>query len=388
MPMTNRTVCFFNTNPVWGGGENWHASYARLLRDRGWPVLVVARRGGELAERLRGEPGITLHETRLGNLSFLNPLRLRSLSSLFRRHDVGTVLFALPSDMKAGGLAARMAGVPRIIYRRGIAVPVKNSALNRWLFRSVITDLIVNSRETLRTVLENNPDLVAPERIHHIPNGIDVPALDRAVLTADAKEAHGETLFPRALGELRIGTAGRLTEQKGHRYLLEAAQILKKKEISFTMFIAGKGELQEKLEEMATKLDVADVVRFPGFVEDLPAFYRSLDVFVLPSLWEGFGYVLAEAMTLRLPTVAFNISNIPELCMDGETGLLVPPHHADALAEALETLLRDPDQRARMGEAGRARIIKHFGMERTLAALEALLEGRAPGMGGDAADAG
>lgn len=361
--MQPKSLCFFNSNRPWGGGEHWHFQNALLARDKGYRVCAVAGKGSELAKRFADQPGIRLFTPKLGALSFLDPIRLLRLARFFRQEEVDSVLLCLPRDVKAGGLAAKLAGVRDIIYRRGIAVPVRDSALNRLLFGKVLTKLIVNSQETKRCVLSANPDLLPQERIHQIYNGFDVAAFDARP---------SAPLLARRPGELVIGTAGRLTPQKGQHLLIEAAALMKASAPPFRVLIAGTGELEAQLKAQVRSLGLEEQVQFVGFVHDMKAFHLSLDIFALPSLWEGFGFVLAEAMTMGLPVAAFGVSSIPEVVSPGETGLLCQPDAA-SLAQSLLRLLRDPELRATLGAHGRARVEERFDMHRTFADLELCL---------------
>ena len=335
-------------------------SSALMARDHGYRVSVVAGRDGVLARRLASAPGIELLPLRLGGMSFLNPVVMAGLTRFFRREAVDAVLLCLPRDVKAGGVAAKFADVPDIIYRRGIAVPVRDRWSNRLLYGRVVTKLIVNSRETARCVLAENPRLIEPERIHLIYNGFDVAAFD----------ARESAPTPRRSGEIVIGNAGRLTRQKGQHLLLEAVALLRQRGAPpFRVRIAGIGELEDELKNQAGSLGLDDVVEFVGFVEDMKAFQQGIDIFALPSLWEGFGFVLAEAMCLSRPVAAFDVSSIPEVVEDGVTGLLSPPT-AEGLADNLLRLLNDAPLRARLGAAGRLRLMERFDVRRTFAALE------------------
>lgn len=361
---TRDAVCLCNTNRAWGGGEKWFLEHALLLHGRGWRVCCVAGRGSVLAERLRSHPDIPLLELGLGNLGFLNPLTLLRLAGFFRQQQVRTLIMALPSDVKAAGLAAKLAGVPRILFRRGIALPTRNTALNRFLFRRVLTGLICNSEHTRDMVLSENPDLMPRERTTILYNGLDVAALD-AQQTAPLRE--------RRPGEVVIGTAGRLAEQKGQKHLLEAAALLRDQGLPFRVLLAGIGELEADLRRRTQELKLEDRVEFVGFVQDMKAFYASIDILALPSLWEGFGYVLSEAMAMRLPVAAFAVSNIPEIVEHGRTGLLSPSGDSAALAQNLAALIQDPGLRVSLGQAGRERVLERFGMDQSLTRLEGLL---------------
>jgi glycosyltransferase involved in cell wall biosynthesis len=124
-----------------------------------------------------------------------------------------------------------------------------------------------------------------------------------------------------------------------------------------------------------------DGVFLPGRVGDVAAWLQRAELLVHPARWEGFGLALLEAMLSCLPVVATSVSSIPEIVVDGQTGLLVPPDDADALAEAIDGLLTDPWRASRLGAAGLARARSAFSVERmargTLAVYERAL-GRAP----------
>lgn len=363
--MTRKTICFFNGNKAWGGGEKWNYDFARLMRDRGHRVLAVCNLPSELGDRLEKEQGISVLRMRLGNLSFLNPAKQFRLQRFFRENRVDALVTALPADLKLGGMAARSAGVPDIIFRRGIAVPTRNTALNRYLFGTVITKLICNSEETLRQVLKNNPSMIPKERAYILYNGFDVAAFD--ALPA-------EPLVQRRGNETIIGNAARLTAQKGHDLLLEAAAELKSRGHDFRLLIAGSGELEAELKRRARELSVEDQVEFLGFTENIKGFHASLDIFALSSLWEGFGYAMVEAMTMKRPVVAFNANSMPEVVENGQTGLLAAPGSAKDLADKLEQLIISPELRASLGENGRQRVLRHFDTPMALKRFEEVLD--------------
>ena len=339
---TAHAVCFCNSNIPWGGGENWHLNAAVSLAARGWRVLLLCHPAGELFARAAVEPGIITLPLALGRLSFLNPFVHRRLARLFQREAVHALVMNLPADLKAAGPAARIAGVRHIIYRRGSALPVRNSALNRALFGRIITRLIVNSKATRSLVLANNPRLISPERITILPNSVDVRSFDTALQAArsvpsllpDLNEAHAERPFV-------LGNAGRLTTQKGQHLLLHLGKRLLDAGLNFRIIIAGEGEREGELKSLAAALGLEKHVLFPGFLADLSRFWLDIDLFVLTSLWEGFGNVLIEAGLARKPVFAFAVSNIPELVDTGPDGngrLFPLPGHERA--QSPESLLR------------------------------------------------
>jgi len=165
-------------------------------------------------------------------------------------------------------------------------------------------------------------------------------------------------------GEVLFGIVGRLVRQKSIDTLLRAfARLREGADAPVKVAIVGEGELEGDLRALAGELGIADAVIWAGFRTDIPAVMRSFDVFVLSSIYEGFGLVLLEAMEASLPIVASGISAIPEIVVEGETGYLVPPQEPEALAGAMGKLL-DRDARRRMGTAGHQRMLTEFVVDR------------------------
>jgi glycosyltransferase involved in cell wall biosynthesis len=265
--------------------------------------------------------------------------------------------------MKVASIAGKIAGVPAIIYRRGSAIPIRNSTLNRYLFRNVITRFMANSQETKRTILANNPMLVPEEKIRVIYNGVYLPRY--SLETAPLYRNSGK--------EIVLGSAGRLSEEKGHLYLLEMMSILKHDELQFKLLIAGEGRLLHTLQRKARKLEIEDRVVFLGFVEQMPAFFNSIDIFLLTSHYEGFGYVIAEAMASRKPVVAFDIKSSAEIIEHGVTGYLTSTKSAGELARRVKELAGDRALREKMGASGRLRVEEKFSFEKNRAEILELI---------------
>jgi glycosyltransferase involved in cell wall biosynthesis len=332
-------------------------------------VLVVGSPGSPLVERAR-EDGLAVAEFAVGGGSWLNPFLRRRLVRLFREQQVETVIFNGPADLKTGGLAARSAEVTRRIYRRGLALPVRDHPLNRHLFTRVLTHVIANSEETKRTLFKELGPVIPEERVAVISNGIDLAAFDRRPY---------RPVFRAPEGRLVLGTVGRLTRQKNQSLLLDVARLLADQEIPFHLLVAGSGELEVDLREKAVRLGLDDRVEFLGFLEDVQSFMKGIDLFVLPSSWEGFGYVVVEAGAARRPTVAFDISSNPEVVVDGVTGFLVEPGDVEGFAARIRDLAEHDGLRTGMGEAARRDVEARFTQDRAMDRLEAFL-----GIGGEA----
>jgi glycosyltransferase involved in cell wall biosynthesis len=174
-------------------------------------------------------------------------------------------------------------------------------------------------------------------------------------------------------GDLVVGTVGRLTPVKGQIHLLEAAAKVLAVRPDTTFVFLGDGELQPELKKMAAEMDVADRVRFLGWRPDAAAVMSVFDVFALPSLNEGMGRVLVEAMALSKPIIASRIGGITDLVVHGKNGLLVPPRDANDIAEAILVLLDDEPKRKAMGDEGR-RMAKGYSVELMVEKINALYE--------------
>ncbi|WP_462280069.1 glycosyltransferase family 4 protein [Salinivirga cyanobacteriivorans] len=349
-----KVICFFNSCKAWGGGEKWHFEMAQRLLAEGMQVIMCAAPDTRLAQRARAA-GIPLYEFRIGNLSFLNPFLKARLSRFFKRMDVTHIVLNLPADLKAAGIAARSAGVPDIVYRRGSAIPISNTWLNRYLFKKVVDRVLANSEETRRTILQKNGNFIDPERIKVIYNGIELERFDAE--ETEHYEREGRAVI--------LGNLGRLEAQKNQLFLLDVAEILRERGYNFNLKIGGDGRLREMLEHEINNRSLQEYVHLTGFVDDVKSFMNHIDIFLLSSLWEGFGYVLVEAQACKKPIVAFDISSNPEVVSHKKNGLLVPVNDKEAFADAVMQLIDDEKARELMGRNGRQRTQRMFDIKQT-----------------------
>lgn len=358
-----RRICFVNGTRFWGGGEKWHFDTACYLAERGHRVWCAAHPKGVLFKRLEAT-AVARHPIAITNTSFLNPVKMGRLVHFFRANRIQTVVFNGSAEVKLAAPAAAVAGVPVRVYRRGLALPVKAGGMNRWMFCRIITHFLANSHHTADTLFQHLPRPSTPGRVEIIYNGVD---LSRFFPPGDGPETIG------AHRPLILGTAGRLVDQKGHAYLVDMAARLKEENLPFTVLIAGDGPLAPAIEAQIKARDLEKEVSLLGFVKDTASLMRQLDIFILPSLWEGFGFAMVEAMASALPVIAFDLTSNPEIVEHGRTGLLVAPKQAGALAAAVTTLAKDPVLRRRMGEAGRRRAAERFDQSRQMKRLELYL---------------
>lgn len=347
-------ICFFNSCKDWGGGEKWHFEMAQRLRDEGIKVIVCAAPDGRLAQRSRAA-GIPVYEFRIGNLSFLNPFVRSKLRKFFIKRKVKHLILNMPSDLKTAGMAAKKVGVPDIIYRRGSAIPIRNTRLNRYLFSEVVGRVLANSEETRRTILAQNSKLISEDNIKVIYNGIELERFD----------AEETEQYDRNGCKLILGNLGRLEQQKNQIFLLEVMKIVLDKGYEICLIIGGEGRLKEKLQEEIQLHGLENNVFLAGFVDDVKSFMKHIDIFVLSSLWEGFGYVLVEAQACKKPIVAFDVSSNPEVVSHRKDGILVPVNDKEAFATAVIELIENEKMRELMGRNGRQHTQRMFDIKQT-----------------------
>ncbi len=173
---------------------------------------------------------------------------------------------------------------------------------------------------------------------------------------------------------LVVGSVGRLSPEKGLKYLLRAMAEITRQEPRARLLLAGDGPERRSLEQLVARLGLLDRVEFTGEVphDQVPQTLARMDVFAMPSTWEGFGVAALEAAAMKLPILASNVHGIPDVVEDGVTGILVPPKDVAALSQAILRLLRDPEERRRMGRAGREMVATRYSWADNVRQMEAL----------------
>ena len=214
-------------------------------------------------------------------------------------------------------------------------------------------------------VLRISPSL-EDRRVEVIRLGVDCAALR----PSDARQAHTQA----QPDHLKLVCTGRMVAAKGHRILLEALALLSAEGIAFTCTLIGDGPERKFLESLASKMGIADRIRFLGAMAHQPtlAEVAQADVFVLASFAEGLPVALMEAMALGVPCVSTTIAAIPELIENRRNGMLVPPANSEALYLALKELAGDAEFRRQLGQQARVTAEEHYNLARNLDTLAAM----------------
>jgi glycosyltransferase involved in cell wall biosynthesis len=194
----------------------------------------------------------------------------------------------------------------------------------------------------------------------------------RASVTA-ARQRLREVLSISQQAQL-ILSVGRLTDQKGHIYLIDAMPFVLGRFPDALVFLIGDGSARQGLEERVQKLGIGGAVRFLGTRSDIPALLAAADIFALPSISEGMPNALLEAMGMGVPVVASSLGCVKEVVTHGESGYLVSPGDARALEESIVCLLENMDLRMRLGTAGRELVEKKYTLEQMCESYERIFK--------------
>ncbi len=345
-----------------GGTERVLVDTALRLPEERYRVCVLALFArGPLAEELQ-RAGLSVSCLGLSRRSVA--VKALVLWRLLRRLRPGIVhLFRVGSRVFVAPVAWA-AGVPHVIGRWG-SLPGDRPCLWRWVDR-LSSCFMTHAEACSRAV-------AGALRCNFLPSRLDADVVHNATSQRpppSGSRRRARRLLGLARQELVIGCVANLNWRKGHEYLVRAFASVVSAEPGARLLLVGEGPLRETLERLTRELCLTEEVRFLGRRSDVSELLPALDLFVLPSTTEGLGVALIEAMAVGLPCVATRVGGIPEVVVDGETGLLVPARDPEALAHAILRLLSDPALGRRMGRAGQRRVQERFSIERLVADVE------------------
>ncbi|MEW5803019.1 MAG: glycosyltransferase [bacterium] len=269
-----------------------------------------------------------------------------------------------------GWLACRRVKVPVLVFSRGYTGENRKVAFFEWLERRIlgrVDGLVCVSEGQLRKLESFG---IQNRRSWIVHNAITSKRKDTEQTNALRKEVAKRLAIPDE-GTM-IVSAGRLSPEKGHRFLLDAVKILERKADNTCFIFCGEGACRESLENQAKRLGIEEKCRFVGFRRDLDEIFSVMDFMVLPSLTEGLPNVILEAFACARPVVAASVGGVPEVVDNGIDGFLVPPGRPDLLAEAIGKFLSHPELRQPMGRAGYFKVKTRFTFESQNQKLEAV----------------
>jgi len=386
----HKKIIFLVTQSEMGGAQRYIYEVSKALAER-HEILVAAGEGdGELFDKISKSkiqnPKLQLKTQKLKYLARTpNPYVLISAIAEIRRvlkEEKPDVLFLCSTTAGllgsiAGGLASRgEAKPPRVIYRiGGWAFRDPRPGWKNWLifwaekltarFKDLI---IVNSEYDWRIAVEKK--IASPEKIIKICNGLDIDSLNFL-----PREEARQKLSRFRLNSLWIGCVANFYKTKGLEYLIGALSRLSLLgRLSLVTIIIGDGKQRPQLEAQIKKLGLKDKVILAGRMADAYRYLKAFDIFVLPSLKEGFPWVILEAMAAELPIVATSVGALPEIIENGKEGFLVEQKNSQALAEKIKWLMEHTQEAKVMGIEAKAKLVKKFSLQDMIESTEKAIQ--------------
>ncbi len=317
--------------------------------------MLVAHPEGELYRRAREGPDLI-------PLAPRNEVDLATgwrLSRVLRDIKPDVVHAHDPHAIAMAGLALSFAApspCPALVASRRVDFHLQGHSFSRWKYRQV--DVFIAASQAIRDVLVH--DGIPESSIDVVHDGIDV----ERIANLPAVDVHREFWLPH--GVPVIVNVGALVAHKGQKHLVDAMTGVIREVPDAHAIIFGEGDLRGALEKQIKDRNFEKQIILAGFREDVLQLVKSADLFVMSSVTEGLGSTVLDAMAMKLAVVGTSAGGIPEAVVPGETGLLVTPGDAKALAAGIVRLLKAPALRRQMGEAGYARVGERFGVGRLI----------------------
>jgi glycosyltransferase involved in cell wall biosynthesis len=358
-------VLHIHTLPIISGsGLNTYLSM-KGMNKAAYNVDLACAPGGKLIDLVQGQ-GMKVIPFK----NLVQPLRpvkdaliLNDLIRFLKRERYHIVHTHNSKAGFVGRLAAKLAGVPVIVHTvHGFAFHDQEPAWRRMLFRNLerfashwCDRMIFISQPLIEWAMQER--IVDPQKVLKVYSGIDLAHFHP--VTEDEKKSIRRKWGIREESAV-VGVVSKLWAGKGHEILIQAFKELKEEINDAVLAIVGEGYLHGKLVNLVQRLGLADDVIFTGFQTDVSEIMATFDVAVLPSLFEGMGRVVLEAMAMEKPVVASRVGGIPDLVHDGVNGILIPPGSVEELRSSLVRTLRNPVMAREMGKQGRRRINAEF----------------------------
>ncbi len=365
------TVCHLIASGFVGGPEKQILEISSRLTGMGWSVVV-----GSFRENRRSV-GITDAARERGIATFLidtqspfDPDSVRQLRRHLRNNAVEVLITHGYKPNLIGYLATRGLAVSQVPIVRGYTAEDWKvrlyENLDRWLLRRCDRVLCVSEGTRLRMVGHG----LRPDRIRVVQNAV---AVEREVHPVDLRR---EFQLP---SDAKVAVAaGRLSPEKGHRFLVDAVGLLRDRRPPVNLVILGAGREEARLREQIQDAGLGCRVVLGGFRNEVPCYLAGADVVVNPSLTEGLPNVLLEALSVGAPVVATDVGGTGELIVSGRTGRLVPAGSSQALADAIDRALAAPSESRAMAETGRRLVATSFTFDRQAGRWASLLADAVP----------
>lgn len=362
IPAGRLTILQVRESSGFYGAENVVIELSKGFQQSGYRPMtaILAREPKQVRVFKRTAQENRISARVLRNRHLIDPGVVFQLRRMLRKNDVSIVL----SHGYTSNFYALAATAFSRVRRVAVCHPWAESAYSArarfyekldlsWL--RFFDNVVAVSQNVREKILKNN---VLAEKVSLIANGLDISRFNTVI---DREGARESLAIPR--DSLVIGAVGRLSIEKGHRFLIEAAKPLVKDYPELQVIFVGDGPLKSELVQLSRRLGIEANVRFLGKVHNIPLILSLMDLFVLPSLSEGLPMALLEAMAAKVPVIASNVGDIPHVIRDREEGLLVAPKNVEQLKDAISASLSDTAKRKQFASRAFEKVNGEYSMQ-------------------------
>ncbi len=347
---------------TYGGMEEWIRLTAQGLAGKGHRITIAGRPGSEFLRRA----GLTVDSINLLELEIsgdFHPGTISCLKKYISQNSIEIVTVNFNKDIRLGGLAARLDGAARVIWSVGLDI-TKDSLVHKVLTPRLIDGVIVPSESLKKQITRLG--YINPEICNVIPIGIG--DTEYTVSSENKQALRSKYNIPE--NAIVAVTSGRFVDQKGHKYLVEAAPAILANHPDLYFLWLGNGPLECFLKEEIGGRKIKKHFIFAGMLDNVEMELAGADLMIHPSVEEPYGIAVLEGMRAGLPVAASRVGGIPEVVSENETALLFEPRNTDDLADKVVSLLDNPDMISSLGIAGRRRWEKHFDLSTMIDRVE------------------
>ena len=356
----NTKVGFYVTSDSWNNHQRWHYEVGKALHERGYAVKVITPTRGRLYARAK-RFGLDVEKFRKRGWWLPDLLLLyRSL----RKDNITTLFINYPGDLKAGALAARLAGVRQLVYRRGTVSHIRRNLWNHLLFGHFIQAVVTNSLANKRMMVQQQGSLFQPDNTRVIYNGLDV---------SDQRRNHTPSHDYRKNGELMVGLITGDIEAARFFQLMELIRKSKQPD-GYRFLLHGNGRNFKNIHHRLRKQPVLrQMMVWDSRSRNLSEFMESIDVFLTGNRKDQLNHNLLHAMAHRKPVIAYKEGSNPEIVTHNENGYLLQSGDLSGILEKLD-ILSNENMRLQLGRKARRTIEKHFDFKQTIDQIEELIK--------------
>ena len=352
-------VAFIDKQRSWTGQTKRTLLILNALDRRSFERIAICQPGSVLGKKLNSL-NIPVFEVRMDGIRQF-PAIIK-VKRILQDHKIDIVDTHGYRDHIISILAARLAGTKAILRTKHNTVPLKSGVFSRFIYNTLTTKVIAISEHIRQVLIDSG---MHPENISTIRSSIDVEKFSPCAKSGKILQEFDLTEHTQV-----VGMVARIHQSKGIDYLLRAITLTADAGVDRKFLIVGKG--REKLAGRLKELNIEEHVIAPGYREDVPEILSVVDVFVLPSLREGLGTAILEAMAMGKPVISTRVGGIPEAVQHGINGLLVPPADAPALAAAIRELLAEKEKRLAMGQQSRKIAEERFSRASMISEMESI----------------